>query len=488
MTYLTQIPSSLFNNILWLGILWVLFEFVSYFIKPSSKNLFLLACFLQISASIKFIIDISSNNTYSIIQLKAISTIPLNSTHPIFFCITGIYFLGMLFYLLSFVYKLSNLNKLKISANYEQEANWVNLLETTFKINQPIRIGVSHKINSPMVFGFFEPIILLPFSICNQLSTEQIKLILLHEIAHVLRKDYFINLILNLTEVLLWFNPFSYLFIRRINLLRELSCDEFVVEHSNAPIAYSKALYQLAHNVQSRMPNLAMGAIGTIESDLLTRIRSINQIKNTSVYRFKLILSVFLFMFIGFLGSLLIKKSTYTNTEKTLTLNSNLKNTYVVHKSKNTTLKVDVKKPMQIRKPNLVQKEAQLAVNKLNNELNVLVKNDYDILLDETRTWIKQHENPIQYANYSNSNDSLDNLIAERLLMSSIIKSYQLKKAILTQKLSKAKDHNEAIDYLMNSKEWDDIVSYEKWAKEFLGRHQQSSSLPTTTTKQQIQY
>jgi hypothetical protein len=236
------------------------------------------------------------------------------------------------------------------------------------------------------------------------------------------------------------------------------------------------------------MPNLAMGAMGTVESDLLIRIKNINQIKYTNTYRFKLVVSILLLISIGFLGSILISNSTYTNAEKPLTGSNNLKNTYVVYKSKNIPLKEEEKKPKQIRKPIIVQKEAQLEEKNLNNEMNVLVKNDYDILLDETRTWIKQHENPIQFANYSNTNDSLDNLIAERLLMSSIIKSYQLKKAILTQKLSKAKDNNEAMDYLMNSKEWEDIVAYEKWAKEFLGRHQQISSLPTTTTKQQIQY
>ena len=489
MSFVSNIPHSIFNNFLWMGILWLLFEFISNIIKPSSRKLFLFACVLQICASIKFLFDIFSSNTNYLVHFKAISSIQLNPSHPIFICTACIYFFGVLLYLSNFLYKLSKLNQLRISGNFEQESIWLNLLATTsIKINHRIKIGVSQKINSPLVFGFFEPIILLPFSICNQLSPEQIKLILLHEIAHILRNDYIINLIISLTKIVLWFNPFSYLFLRRINLLRELSCDEFVVEHSNAPISYSKALYQLAHNVQPKMPNLAMGAMGTLESDLLIRIKNINQIKNTNTYRFKLIVSVLLLISIGFLGSILISNTTYTNAEKPLIGSNNLKNTYVVYKSKNTPLKEEEKNPKQNRKPIIVQKEPQLEEKNLNNEMNVLVKNDYDILLDETRTWIKQHENPIQFANYSNTNDSLDNLIAERLLMTSIIKSYQLKKAILTQKLSKAKDNNEAIDYLMNSKEWEDIVAYEKWAKEFLGRHQQISSLPSTTTKQQIQY
>jgi hypothetical protein len=124
----------------------------------------------------------------------------------------------------------------------------------------------------------------------------------------------------------------------------------------------------------------------------------------------------------------------------------------------------------------------------LSKDYNTSTKQNFDELIIETRNWIQQHESPIQFANYTNTQDSIDQIVAERFLMTSIIKSYQLKRAVMEQRLSSAKDMTEVIDFYMHSKEWDAIAEYEKWAQEYLGRHQQPIGLPSTTTKQQIQY
>jgi hypothetical protein len=130
----------------------------------------------------------------------------------------------------------------------------------------------------------------------------------------------------------------------------------------------------------------------------------------------------------------------------------------------------------------------ELLTSEPKNEDALASKSNFDVLLNETRTWIKQHENPSQFATYSNATDSIENVIAERLLMSSIVKSYKLKRAIMEQKLADAKDMTDVIDYFMKSQEWDEIAAYEKWAQEYLVRHQQRDSLPASTTKKQIQY
>ena len=62
------------------------------------------------------------------------------------------------------------------------------------------------EIDSPITFGWLTPIILLPVAICNQLSTDEIETILLHEIAHIIRNDYLANLIISLNQIILIFN------------------------------------------------------------------------------------------------------------------------------------------------------------------------------------------------------------------------------------------------------------------------------------------
>jgi hypothetical protein len=66
---------------------------------------------------------------------------------------------------------------------------------------------------------------------------------------------------------------------KKISLLREIACDDVVLEQTNAPIPYSKALYQLAQNTLYTMPRFSMGAINKDKSELVLRIKRINNIK-----------------------------------------------------------------------------------------------------------------------------------------------------------------------------------------------------------------
>jgi hypothetical protein len=179
------------------------------------------------------------------------------------------------------------------------------------------------------------------------------------------------------------------------------------------------------------------------------------------------------------------KENKKSNSTVVVSQQQSKANKEVIKKVKLTTVAIKQNKK---RNKKIVNVEAEAQMNNNFNEPSSTTHTNFDVLLNETRNWIKKFENPIQFANYTNDIDSVDKLIAERLLLSSIIKSYQLKRTILSQKLSKAQDKNEAFDYLMNSKEWADIIEYEKWAEEYLRRHQQSTSLPTSATKQQIQY
>jgi hypothetical protein len=365
------------------------------------------------------------------------------------------------------------------------------------------KIGMSDKISSPMIFGFIEPIILLPFSICNQLNEEEIKLILLHEIAHLIRQDYIINLIVGLSKVILWFNPFSYLIGKEINLLREIACDEFVIEKTNAPIVYSKALFQLATANPLQKPLFSMGAINNNGGELLLRIKQLNKLNTSSNNRIQFNFPILILIAFSFIGMLYF--SNQKSIKKEFTQNANLVN--LENKVKlNPSSTAMVRNSLRNSLPNSVSekftstsykttninssapKVNEILTNEPKNEDALASKSNFDALLNETRTWIKQHENPLQFATYSNATDSIENVIAERLLMSSIVKSYKLKRAIMEQKLADAKDMTDVIDYFMKSQEWDEIAAYEKWAQEYLVRHQQRDSLPASTTKKQIQY
>ncbi len=62
-------------------------------------------------------------------------------------------------------------------------------------VSRSLQTFFSRKVNTPMMIGFFKPVILLPFAAMNHLSPEQFEAILLHELAHIRRNDYLLNII-----------------------------------------------------------------------------------------------------------------------------------------------------------------------------------------------------------------------------------------------------------------------------------------------------
>src|SRR6195952_4758940 len=78
-------------------------------------------------------------------------------------------------------------------------------------IKRKIQVWLSEHVDVPSVTGFLKPMILLPVAMVNNLSTEQINAILLHELAHIKRNDFIINLLQSFVLLVLFFNPFAIL-------------------------------------------------------------------------------------------------------------------------------------------------------------------------------------------------------------------------------------------------------------------------------------
>jgi len=105
-------------------------------------------------------------------------------------------------------------------------------------------LGLQHTINLlesgiaqvPVVIGYFKPLILIPVGLITALNQAQVEAILLHELAHIRRKDGLINLIQILMETLLFFNPAVWWLSALIRSERENCCDDITVQHLNSPV------------------------------------------------------------------------------------------------------------------------------------------------------------------------------------------------------------------------------------------------------------
>jgi prepilin-type processing-associated H-X9-DG protein len=128
------------------------------------------------------------------------------------------------------------------------------------------------KVTVPMVVGIVRPVILLPLSFSNGLTTRQVEMILCHELAHIRRLDPIVNLMQRLLETVLFYHPAVWFVSRQIREQRELCCDDAVTKIHGQPREYADSLVELAiHSTQSKPYSTAMSAIGT-KSEFSRRI------------------------------------------------------------------------------------------------------------------------------------------------------------------------------------------------------------------------
>ncbi len=108
------------------------------------------------------------------------------------------------------------------------------------------RVGYSEHIHAPVTVGIFHPVILLPADIRDWATPEERHAVVLHELAHVERRDPIVNLFQTLVGAVLFFHPAVRYALRRLVLERELACDERVLDAGAQPAAYAEILLKVA--------------------------------------------------------------------------------------------------------------------------------------------------------------------------------------------------------------------------------------------------
>jgi len=126
-------------------------------------------------------------------------------------------------------------------------------------------------VDVPTVVGCLRPVILLPVAALANLQPSHIEAILAHELAHIRRHDYIVNLLQTVAETLLFYHPGVWWLSARIREEREHCCDDVAVEVCGDAVSYARALAELeTWRVESNA--LAVAATG---GSLLSRVRRI---------------------------------------------------------------------------------------------------------------------------------------------------------------------------------------------------------------------
>lgn len=132
-----------------------------------------------------------------------------------------------------------------------------------------VRLLFSRELSSPLTLGFVRPVVILPFSILSGVPKECLEAILLHELAHIRRHDYLVNLLQSAVEVVLFYHPAVWWIGKELRQIREECADRLAADLGSGPIGYAKAL-TLVEEFRTQGIAPAIGADG---GSLLVRIK-----------------------------------------------------------------------------------------------------------------------------------------------------------------------------------------------------------------------
>ncbi len=136
-------------------------------------------------------------------------------------------------------------------------------------IARHVRLLESTIVDVPTVIGWMKPVILMPASALAGLNPHQLEAILAHELAHIRRHDYLVNLLQTVVETLLFYHPAVWWLSRRIRAERENCCDDLAVSLCGDPYTYAGALADL-ERLRAPRRRLVMAANG---APLVQRVR-----------------------------------------------------------------------------------------------------------------------------------------------------------------------------------------------------------------------
>lgn len=203
-------------------------------------------------------------------------TIISNTINTNMIWIISIWLLGILVFSARFIFGLIYIHRLKknvIHVGVEWERK-VEGIARKMGVTRWVKLAESIHINKPIVLGYAKPVILLPIGLLSGLPLAQIETILVHELSHIKRHDFLINLLQSVIEVILFFNPFVWIISESIRKEREHCCDDQVVNQGSSRVEYVKALAQLEEVNQQGTPTLAL-ALNKNKFQVFNRIKRI---------------------------------------------------------------------------------------------------------------------------------------------------------------------------------------------------------------------
>jgi beta-lactamase regulating signal transducer with metallopeptidase domain len=168
------------------------------------------------------------------------------------------------------VISLRHIHVLRKSCTAIDPAQLDSRIRETLNHAPSIALCTSDQVQVPTAVGFFKPAVVMPVWLLDELAPQELNQILLHELAHLRRRDDWTNLAQQIVKALFFFHPAVWWIEKKISLEREMACDDAVLAATAQPRAYAECLAHLAERTFIRRTlSLAQAALGRMRHTTL---------------------------------------------------------------------------------------------------------------------------------------------------------------------------------------------------------------------------
>ncbi|UCS95315.1 M48 family metalloprotease [Echinicola marina] len=191
--------------------------------------------------------------------------------------LVNLWLLGALFYLVKLsgsLLDLKNLHKKHNQPVPDQLVKRVNSMIAAMEFYSKVKVLRSHLVHVPITYGIIKPVILIPTALLFNTSPGQLEAIIAHELAHIKRHDYLVNILQHCLEVFFFFHPCFWWINEVVRTERENACDDMVLRLGFNPKDLAYGLAEVAEQAHASTPEMALAATGP-QNHTLNRIKRI---------------------------------------------------------------------------------------------------------------------------------------------------------------------------------------------------------------------
>jgi beta-lactamase regulating signal transducer with metallopeptidase domain len=197
-----------------------------------------------------------------------------DSITPLLPWIVALWISGVLLLSMRWIGAWTYLRRLRRAVSLPVPPEWERVFQDLMRraaISAPVRLAIHRGTQVPCVIGWLRPLILMPAASLTGLDWRALEALLAHELAHIRRHDYFVNLLQTTVDTLLFYHPAVWWVSRQIRIERENCCDDLAAQICGDRLTYARALVDL-EQIRAAQPAFAMSAGGGSLMDRIQRL------------------------------------------------------------------------------------------------------------------------------------------------------------------------------------------------------------------------